>query len=95
MRTLSLLLALCAMVLLPPAFAADYKCAAQQTGVKLNDLDTAIRNREEAVSEMEAEAREAGGTTDQHKQVLQSFEEKLEKAKAEREALLAECNGAR
>lgn len=91
-RRLSALLT-SALLLAAPALAADYKCANKATGVKLNDYDIEIKQRAEAVEEIRTEAKEAGGTTDQHKQALETFEQKLAAAKAEREKLLAECNG--
>lgn len=91
-RRLSALLT-SALLLAGPVCAADYKCAKPETSKKLNDYDIEIKQRAEAVEEIRTEAKEAGGTTDQHKQALETFEQKLAAAKAEREKLLAECNG--
>jgi hypothetical protein len=87
-----IVIATCAPLLAAHAAAADDSCAKKELGVKLNELDLSIKNRQEAVAEMQAEAKEAGGTTDQHKKALESFEEKLAKVTAERATLLARCN---
>lgn len=92
MLKLSTLLAACAVLLATPTLAADYKCANKETGVKLNDFDISIKNRSEAIAEMQDEIKQAGGSTEEHKKAIQILEEKLTKAKADREALLKECN---
>ena len=88
----STLLAACAVLLATPTFAADYKCADKAVGVKLNDFDIAIKNRSEAIGEMKDEIKQAGGSTEEHKKAIQILEEKLTKARADRAALLKECN---
>jgi len=67
------------------ATAADYKCAKKETNVALNDHDIAIAEREASVKEMKAEIAEGGGSTDDQKKVLKSFEDKLAKMKDARE----------
>lgn len=79
------------LLLASPVCAADYKCSKPETSKKLNDYDIEIKQRAEAVEEIKTEAKEAGGTTEQHKQALDTFEQKLAKVKADREALLKEC----
>lgn len=79
-------------LLAQPVLAAQYNCAKKEMGVKLNDYDIAIKQREEVVAEIKGEIKDTGGSTEQQKQALQSLEEKLAKAKADREALLAECD---
>ncbi len=91
MSNLRNLLAAGAVLAAACAHAADYKCSNKDTSVKLNDYDISIKNRAEAIAEMQDEAKAAGGTTEQHKKALEGFEEKLAKAKADREALLKDC----
>ncbi len=93
MSKAALFLVAAATVLLAlPASAAEYNCAEKATGTKLNDLDITISKREAAITEMKEEVTAGGGSTEQQKKALGSFEEKLAKAKADREALLKECN---
>lgn len=91
MSKLCVLIAAAALLMAAPAFAADYKCANKDTSTKLNDYDIEIKEREEVVAEIKAEIKDSGGTTEQHKQALQSFEDKLEKVRQVRAELLREC----
>ncbi len=92
MLKMSALIAVCAALLAGPTLAADYKCADKATNVKLNDFDIAIKNRSEAISEMKDEIKQAGGSTEEHKKAIEILEQKLTQAKADREALLVQCN---
>jgi hypothetical protein len=80
------------LLLAPAVCAADYSCASKEIGAKLNDYDSKIAGREAAIAEMRAEIKEGGGATDQQTKAVAAFEEKVATAKAEREALLKECN---
>lgn len=75
-----------------PARAAEYACARKETGTKLNDYAISIGDREAAIKEMREEIKDGGGATDQQKKALAGFEEKLAKAKSDRDALLKTCN---
>jgi hypothetical protein len=87
----ALILAAGAMLLISSAHAAQYDCIDTKTSVALNDYDIKIKNRESAVAEMRDEIKGGGGSTEQQKKALESFEQKLAAAKAEREALLIGC----
>ncbi|MFN3625166.1 MAG: hypothetical protein ACK4TP_14020 [Hyphomicrobium sp.] len=91
MSKLAVLIAAATLLVAEPALASDYKCADKDTSTKLNDYDIEIKDRADVVAEIRAEIQESGGSTEQHKQALQTFEDKLAKATADRAALLKEC----
>lgn len=91
MRTSIASLAALFLVLAHPAYAAEYNCAAKETGTKLNDYDIGIAKREAAIAEMRGEIKDGGGSTEQQKKALESYEAKLAKVMSEHEALLKEC----
>lgn len=91
MPKLCVLIAAAALLVAAPALAADYKCANIDTRTRLNDYDIEIKQREGVVEEIKGEIKDSGGTTEQHKQALQSFEDKLEQVKKARAELIKEC----
>jgi hypothetical protein len=92
MRTSVAGLAALLLVQAHPACAAEYNCATKETGIKLNDYDIGIAKREAAIADMREEIKSGGGSTEQQKKALESYEAKLAKVKSEREALLKDCS---
>jgi len=74
-----------------PALAATYDCADKAAAAALAAHDEAVATREANIAEMKAEIAQSGGTTDDQKKVLKSFEDKLGQNKEQRATLIAAC----
>ncbi len=74
-----------------PTFAATEECASKETAAALAAHDQNVAAREANIAEMRKEIAQTGGSTDDQKKVLQSFEDKIEQMKTKRAALVEAC----
>lgn len=75
----------------PLPLAAAHECAKQETADALAKQDKDIAVREGNITEMRDEITQSGGSTDEQKKALRTFEGRLDQVKQKRAALLAEC----
>jgi hypothetical protein len=90
-RLIALAATLC---LVSPLFiAAASDCATEETTAALAKHDNDVAARESNIAEMRDEIAQGGGSTDDQKKVLKSFEDKLAQMKQKRVELVEACAG--